>query len=382
MDQRLIGAMERILEPFVGEALPDGGIDVARSRWQKPGRGFGPVFPGGPDVRYLRFLMEVLYRMKELTGNETYHRVADAHARFMARVIHEAHQTWAMGNALEMIGLYHRYNQPDANLIEATRRIVNWARRRKVRTSIGELSYDHFPCGYGTDNVKDAGWTNDLSMFGSGLVWSYEITGDESILRDAVSFAEYFVQPWRPNALRPDGYWGCGSWRDDLGSWVIGPLHYRGFESTNLYGDETSWVFSTVMCIDYITRLYRFKTDPRFLDRCIRATQWTFEKCQFEDGGVGMCGRDDKWLGTTGDAVRQVVMLKPFVGNQPVFQSLLNAAKRSYNYLCDRLPKADIDEHGVEWVTHTTLADPLVNVAALWASALLGVMDGEELKEI
>jgi len=382
MDQRLMGAIERILKPFVGEALPDGGIDVAQSQWQKPGRGFGPVFPGGPDVRYLRFLVEALYRMSELTGNETYRRVADAHVRFMARVIHETHQTWAMGNALEMIGLYNRYNQPDANLIEATRRIVNWARRRRVRTSIGELSYDHFPCGYGTDNAKDAGWTNDLSMFGSGLVWSYEITGDESVLEDAVSFAEYFVQPWRPNALRPDGYWGCGSWRDDLGSWVIGPLHYSGFESTNLYGDEASWVFSTVTCIDYLTRLYRYKTDPRFLDRCIRATQWTFEKCQFEDGGVGMCGRDDKWLGTTGDAIRQVVMLKPFVGNQPVFQSLLNIAKRSYTYLCDRLPKADIAEHGVEWVTHTTLADPLVNVAALWASALLGVMDGEEMKEV
>ena len=299
----------------------------------------------------------------------------------MAKAINRNSPTWALGNALEMIGLWCRYNQPDPYLIKAALHIVEWARERRVGIDIGETSYVHFSCGYGALNSKDAGWTNDLSMFGSGLVWAYEMTQDESILEDATSFAEYFIQSWRPNALRPDGYWGSGTWREDIGSWVIGPLHYTGFESTNLCGDEASWVFSTVTCIDYLTRLYHHRADSRFLDRCLKTVAWTFRECQFEDGGVGVCGRDDKWLGTTGDAVRQFVMLRPFILDGPVFQQLLDAARMSYTYLCDHLLKANIDEHGVEWVTHTTLADPLVNVAVLWLCAILGVLDGEKIKQ-
>jgi hypothetical protein len=43
-------------------------------------------------------------------------------------------------------------------------------------------------------------------MLGSGLVWAYEVTGDKSLLEDATSFAEYFVQPWQTNDVdRPLG---------------------------------------------------------------------------------------------------------------------------------------------------------------------------------
>lgn len=380
MNKSLINALERILQPFIEETLPNGGIDISKSLWQKPGRGFsGNIFPGGADIRYLRFLVEALYRISGITDNKIYRRVADAHCHFVAEIIKETHPTWAMGNALEMIGLYHRFNERDDSLVKAARKIVKWARKRKVRISIDGVTYDHFPCGYGLLDAKDAGWTNDLSMLGSGLVWAYELTGDKSILKDGISFAEYFVQPWRANALKEDGYWHCGSWREDIGSWVIGPAHYSGFESTDVYADEASWVFSTVTCIDYLTRLYRHKSDPRFLDRCIRSARWTFEKCQFEDGAVGMCGRDDKWLGFTGDAVRQIAMLKPLISDREVLQPLLNRAKLAYDYLCTHLPDANIEQHGVEWVNYKTSTDPLVNVAMLWTSAVLGVLDGQEL---
>ena len=93
---------------------------------------------------------------------------------------------------------------------------------------------------------------------------------------------------------------------------MIGPSHYTGFESTDVFADEASWVFSTATCIDFLLRLYRHKRDPRFLDRSLRAAQWTFQTCQFEDGAVGMCGRDDKWIGFTGHAVTQVAMLRPY----------------------------------------------------------------------
>lgn len=231
-------------------------------------------------------------------------------------------------------------------------------------------------------NAKDAGWTNDLSIFGSGLVWGYEVTGDGSMVGDAVSFAEFFIQPWQAGALGADGYWHAGTWSDDMGSWVIGPLRYSGVESTNGYTDEASWVFSTFSCIDYLAHLYCHRPDPRFPDRCVKATQWAFDQCQFEDGGVGLCGRDDKWFGCTGYAISQVIALRKILGSRADLQPFLNSAERSYLYLCDRLPKANFDGHGVEWVHHTTLADPLVNVGWLWLSALLGLLDGAELQEI
>jgi len=379
LDRRIISKVREVLEPFVSEALPEGGVDMSRSRWQKPGRGYGSIFPGGPDVRYLRFLVEALYRINLLTGEERLRNVANAQVRFISRAVSKGSPTWAMGNALEMIGLYAQYDQPKAELIEAAKRILSWARERKIKVRLDSGFRDHFPCGYGCLNAKDAGWTNDLSMVGSGLVWAYELTGDESILNEAVSFAEYFVRPWRDGALGADGYWQAGTWSEDIGSWLIGPLHYTGFESTDAYGDEASWVLSTLTCIDYLTRLYGHRADHRFVDRCISAADWTFRECQFEDGGVGLCGRDDKWLGLAGDAVRQVVMLKPLAADRLEFPSLLKNAKLSYEYLLDRFGTADLETNGVEWVDHSTMADPMVNVAMLWLSAILGALDGDKL---
>lgn len=373
--------IERILEPFVDEMLTDGGIDMTKSRWQKPGRGYGGISPDHPDVRYMRALVDVLYRVNKMSGNSRYLQLANNQTHFMVRFTKEADPTWHMGTTLECIGFYHQYNTPDTVLKEAALRIVNWARRRKVIINTGKISYGHFPCGYGLDklNAKDSGWVNDLGIFGSGLVWAYEVTKDTSILDDAISFAEYFVQPWKSGSLGIDGYWHAGTWRDDMGTWVIGPLHYKGVESTDAYTDESSWLFSTFPCIDYLTHLFRYKPDPRFLERCFKAAQWTFEKCQFEDGSIGLCGKDDKWLGTTGYAISQVVLLCKIVGKKAIPPEMLTNAKRSYQYLCEHLPNAKLEEHGIEWVTHRTLTDPLVNVGWMWLNALLGLLDGEEL---
>jgi hypothetical protein len=243
------------------------------------------------------------------------------------------------------------------------------------------VPFGHFPCGYGVLDAADAGWTNDLSMLGSGLVWAYELTGDESVLDDAASFAEFFVQPWEADALDERGYWACGTWSEALGSWVIGPAHFTGFESTDAYADQTSWVFSTATCIDFLTRLYRHRPDPRFLECSARAAAWTFRQCQFPDGGVGLCGRDDKWLGATGHAVTQVALLAPIVGSQRrVFARLREGADGAMVYLERHLPTARPEELGVEWVERRTTTDPLANVGMLWAAAVLGWQNGRNLE--
>ena len=376
--------VNQVMEAFIHEALPAGGIDRTKSIWQKTGRGAAAgsdMFPGKVDPRYLRFLVECLYRLSGSDVREAYRRTADRHVRYLAGCMRPDLPTWAWGNALEMIGLYHRFHPRDPDLIAKGRQILGWARERRVtiQTRNG-VSFSHFPCGYGLAGSYDAGWTNDLSMFGSGLVWMFELTGDRSILDDAVSFAEYFLQPWEKGALGPDRFWHCGTWRDDLSSWVIGPAHFSGFESTNLYADNSAWVFSTMTVIDFLTRLHHHRSDPRYLDRSLRAARWTFDQCQFSDGAVGMCGRDDKWLGFTGDAVSQVKMVESMAGaDRKIYRPLQEGAKRAFSYLGGRLTMDRIGDHGVVWVNRTTSTDPLANVAMLWASAVLGWLNGIDL---
>ena len=368
----------RPLQPFIDEIAPGGGIDITKSRWQKPGRGTGKL----PDLRYLRAAVDTLYRMSKRTGNPEYLALANAQVRFIARTAVENDPAWLHGAALECIGIYHRYNPPDLALKDAALRIVGWLRKRKVTIETGQVTFGHFPCGYGikTLQAKDAGWTNDLSIVGSGLVFAFEVIRDQTILRDAVSFSEYFLQPWRKGALGMDGYWHAGTWREDLGSWVVGPLHYAGFESTNAYSDEASWIFSTFSCTNFLTHLYQYKPDRRIIYSCRKASQWVFDNCQFEDGGVGICGRDDKWLGAAGYSVSQFVDLRSVSPDPRQLAVLSRRAKLSYDHLCRRLSQPNLGPLGIEWVTHKTLPDPLVNVGWMWLNALLGVLDGDDFR--
>ncbi len=373
----------RLVEQFLIEALPNGGVDLEKSIWQKRGRGAavgGKAFEGGIDPRYFRFEVEALYRIARQAGDEHCRRVADAQVQYMARAIGEKHPMWALGNALEMFGIFSKEHKRDKTLVPAAKKLIEVLRSKRVEvTTLDGIKFGHFPCGYGVLNAKDAGWTNDLSMVGSGLIWAYEMTKDKTVLNDAVSFAEYFVQPWQPNALGADGYWRCGTWNEKIGSWVIGPSHYSGFESTDAFADEASWVFSTMTCIDFLLRLYEHKRDPRYLDRCLRAAQWTFQECQFDDGAVGMCGRDDKWLGFTGDSITQVLMLRPYASKNKSWNELRKNAEHAHHYLAGKLADVKLENHGVEWMNHKTSTDPLVNVAMLWGSALLGWLNGRAL---
>lgn len=160
---------------------------------------------------------------------------------------------------------------------------------------------------------------------------------------------------------------------------MIGPSHYSGFESTDLFADESSWVFSNLTCADFLMRLHRHQPDPRYLDRCVKAAQWTFRECQFPDGAVGMCGRDDKWLGFTGAAVRIVAMVGPHLKAGDDRTALIHDAHRAKAYLDSGLDMTDVKTHGVHWVTRKSSTDPLVNVGMVWTYALLGWIDGQTL---
>ena len=307
-------------------------------------------------------------------------KVADAHVGYLASAVKQSHPTWVLGNALEAIGLHHACHGGRSPYAARANEIVAWLRARRVEVRLPDgTTFGHFPCGYGILGAKDAGWTNDLSMAGAGLVWAYEVTGDKTQLTDAVGFAEYFLRPWRPNALGSHGYWECGTWREDEGCWIIGPSHYSGFESTDRFADESSWVFSNLTCADFLMRLHRHRPDPRCVDRCVKAAQWTFRQCQFPDGAVGMCGRDDKWLGFTGAAISIVAMVAPHLKAGDDRQAIIRGANRAKGYLVAGLEKADVKTHGVEWVTRKSSTDPLVNVGMVWTYALLGWSNSQSL---
>ncbi|NUQ63467.1 MAG: hypothetical protein HUU20_13390 [Pirellulales bacterium] len=372
-----------VVQAFLDESLPAGGIDRTKSMWQAPGRGAaagGDMFPGKIDPRYLRYLIDILYRGGPNEDRAAWAKVADAHVAYLASAVRPSHPSWVLGNALEAIGLHHARHGGTSPYSARTNEVVAWLRKRRVEVRLPDgTTFGHFPCGYGIFNAKDAGWTNDLSMVGAGLVWAYEVTGDKTILADAAGFAEYFVRPWRPAAAGSDGYWECGTWREKEGCWVIGPSHYSGFESTDRFADESSWVFSNLTCVDFLMRLYRHNPDPRYVDRCVRAAQWTFRECQFPDGAVGMCGRDDKWLGFTGAAVSIVTMIAPCLKTGDDRAAILRDACRAKAYLDAGLEKTDVKSHGVQWVTRTSSTDPLVNVGMAWTYALLGWSNGQSL---
>jgi hypothetical protein len=341
------------------------------------------MFAGAIDPRYFRFEIEALYRFAKFEGADPrWRQTADSLVSYMATHVKPTHASWATGNALEIFGLSHQYQGALKDPAAACKPLIDAARARSVEITTSDgVKFRHFPAGYGVLDSKDAGWTNDLSMFGSGLVHAYEITQDKSILQDAISFAEYFVQPWRPNSLGKDGYWHCGTFHETLNSWVIGPSHYTGFESTDAYGDEASWVFSTLTCTDFLTRLYKHNPDPRYIDRCLRAAQWTYRECQFEDGAVGMCARDDKWLGFTADAISQTAMLQPLLKkDDPHLADLQKSAAKAWAYLQKEATTAKVEDHGVQWVNRKTSTDPLCNVAMLWASFLLGWLNAREMQ--
>ena len=170
--------------------------------------------------------------------------------------------------------------------------------------------------------------------------------------------------------------WRCGTWHEKLGSWVIGPSHFSGFESTDVHADEAGWVFSTNTCIDFLTRLHRHHPDERYVDRCVNAAAWTFRECQFDDGAVGMCGRDDKWLGFTGAAITQVAKIAPLLTRPTHGCSDSEGLPSAPEVPPGRAGTAKVEDHGVEWVKRTRSTDPLVNVAMLWTMALVGWLDG------
>jgi len=195
---KLEGALKNsrwIARQFVEWQGSSGGVDMERCKYHQPGIGYGGGELGTADPLYMS---EALYRLYGITKNETYKKAADRYRRRFVTGTKEGDPTWQYGCALSCGALYRQYNPSDDSLLPVMDEIYGWSRKR--RRTDGPWSYGYFTCGYTFQQDKhglssaDCGWSNDLSMFGSGLMAYHEVSGNREALDYVVKFTRYFVE--------------------------------------------------------------------------------------------------------------------------------------------------------------------------------------------
>jgi hypothetical protein len=157
--------------------------------------------------------------------------------------------------------------------------------------------------GYGLPKagIVDCGNSDDNCHIGRGLIAYHAVTRRADVLRDAAGLARYYLTDCVPGTYQ-------GVWNPREGTWVIGPTAADGIEHlTATKSSEASWGFTNTGAIEFLTELAAVTTDEalraEIAAKCAAAMRWSFDACQFEDGAIGLGGRDDKWLGMTAGAV-------------------------------------------------------------------------------
>ena len=267
-------------------------------------------FPSGfgQDIPWLA---RSLYAASDLLHEPGYKEAADRYAIYFLANTYDNAPAYQIGGALEpCLKLYRDHNLWDQSLINLycgfskAKALYRWL--LAYRTDNG----NYFNCGYGFQDDKgvlhadeDVGFSCDLSDVGRGLIGYYRLFKDEEALSHAMGLARYFV-----TEAESDTYQGI--WSSKIGTWLFGPRHTAGFENfDNVYADEGVSGWSAYYGSLFLARLYDCIKDEAFKatirDRCVSSLRWWFDACQFEDGAMGMSGRDDKWLGMTATAIMQ-----------------------------------------------------------------------------
>ncbi|MGC8977615.1 MAG: sugar-binding protein [Candidatus Ratteibacteria bacterium] len=98
--------IDNILNVFIKELKREGGIDIEKSLFQKPGRGVGKL----PDFRYMSTLVNILYKYGEIYKKPDICLLSDSQVHFISNFVKKDDPTWLLGTALECIGFYFRYH--------------------------------------------------------------------------------------------------------------------------------------------------------------------------------------------------------------------------------------------------------------------------------
>ncbi len=300
-----IKKIEMICNEFVKWQDEDGGINVSACPFLQ--EAYRPL------LRYMEipFMARTLYGAYELTRNAGYKTAADKYCKWYVRhienLITKESIAYKFGIAIESACLYAKYNPSESRdyMIHAMT-ILGWL--RQLRTDAGS----YFRCGYlpGTESLKhvpDVGFSDDLCHVGRGVTRLYESTGDADILKDIEGLCSYFMSDIKEGTME-------GIWMPEAGTWAIGPWPDTAFEHMeDTPANSVGWVWSAFGDVDFLISAAAVSSDDDLKSdiaaKAVRSNRWIFANCQFEDGAVGMTGRDDKWVGLTAAAVMSVMKL-------------------------------------------------------------------------
>lgn len=331
-----------------------------------------------PFYRYMEvpFMGRALYRLFDITKEPGYKEAADKYMllyiNLICDLITSEKIAYKFGMALEAAALYARYNPLKSCEIKTyVQLLVKWLRQLK-----DEKLGSYFRCGYlpgtkGIEKATDVGFSDDLCHVGRGLVRAYEFTGDKEILHDIVKLSKYFLTDQKADTQD-------GIWNPSLGTWSIGPWPDKNFEHmSDTAACEAGWVFSAYGDAEFLLDAAYYINQPQTVDaikgKCISSIRWIYENCCFEDGAIGMTGRDDKWIGLTAAAILGIIKLyeTDCLSDEDIsfFRPLL---KKSWEFMLCNTGK-NLPEAGYIKVTGNTSPIPGDNVAWLlsWTAEYL-----------
>jgi len=276
-----------LADTFVGWQTPCGRLDPVTC----------PLATYGAKRSSHNFMCIALYRAYEATGIEAYKEAADRFAVFYLSVLcpvpslRPAH----FGMGLIAYREFKRHNPKLTDWDPVAQSLFEWMKPWRW----DEGSY--YRNGYGGGKMRDAGNITDNAHAGRGLMAYHAVTGRADVLAEAEGLSDYFL-----NEMKPGTYQGC--WSSKLKMWAVAPTTQDRFEHfVNVCACDMAWGYAAIEGIDYLTQLHtatkRQDLKTAIPEKCVAAMKWQFDDCQFNDGAVGMSGRENKWVGMTAGAV-------------------------------------------------------------------------------
>jgi hypothetical protein len=350
-----------------------GGIDVETCVFHQA-TPLGKPSAYGQDIPWLA---RALYRAYDATGRQEFRDAADRYSVYFVATMYSTAPTFAIGDALDPCLAQYRLHHPhEDSLDDKARTLVDWIEQR--RTDNG----NYFDVGYSWRDESgefvegsDAAFSNDLADVGRGLVWFAERFHDDSSLKQAEGLARYFTTDYTGTL--------DGVWSEEIGTWLIGPHPAKGFENVDEFANAVGWGWTNYYAAHYLMRLHDQTQDAELRDRirhcCTRATAWAFDACQFEDGSLGMAGRDDKWLGMTGLGVILFQEIAQRGWTEGLDASYKRKAVAAYDFVVANATPDTFPTDGYVAVTGATRPEPAWNTSWMLGIILEALLAGADL---
>jgi hypothetical protein len=364
---------------FVIWQSPFGGPDPVKCPYRTPG------LSGATQLHSVAPLTRALYKLYDVTHLETYKESADRYATFYMSTLRDPYKpyfdeinlagswgsrlsrTWLYGKGLSPCYEHFRLHNPNEDAFD----LKAYALYRWMQAFRMDPGY--FSLGY---NGTHAQGSCDLGEAGRGLVGFYSVSKYPPVLKDAIGLAKWFLTDWHEGSR-------SGIWSSEIGTWLLVPQGGagRGEHMTGQIGNKNGWGWSSYIDGDYLLRLYPLVEDESIrvaiADKCVKAFQWCFDSCQFEDGSHGMLGRDDKWVGMGAAALLLYFELKK-AGVLPrgVEETYLPRVKKSWQWMLEHTSPDTYPPDGYIRVHGTTTKRPPENLVWLMAWTTIALIEG------